>query len=139
MSNCTPLLIALASGHKQIIDFILERPNQSVVPRGDFANQDAEFEAPPNLVEYTDLSLEHECKPLLICIAKRDWASLAAIWRRTHSWDSANFYKVVETLIKMNEDEGLKQFLQPRNHFINLYYEPKFLQTLLDENPNASE
>ena len=55
MSNCTPLLVALASGHKQIIDFILESPNQSVVPRGDFASQDAEFEAPPNFVEYNDL------------------------------------------------------------------------------------
>lgn len=44
----------------------------------------------------------------MICIAKRDWASLVAIWRRKNCWDSANFNKVIETLIKLNEADGLR-------------------------------
>ena len=54
MLNATPLQIALASGNKPIIDFLLERKGQSVVPRGDFASPELEYEEPPNFIEYSD-------------------------------------------------------------------------------------
>ena len=110
-----------------------------MVPKGDFTSQELEFEDPPNLSEDIDMLLEHECKPFMICIANKDWASLNAIWRRVNAWDSNNFYKVVDTLVKINEEEGLRHFLSPRNEFINLFYQPKFLQQMLEENPNANE
>ena len=108
MLNATPLQVAIGSGNRAIIDYLLERKGQSVVPRGEFINPELDYDDPPNLVEFQDEFLQHECKTLMICIAKRDWASLIAIWRRQNCWESANFYKVIETLIKLNEADGLR-------------------------------
>jgi hypothetical protein len=34
------------------------------------------------MVEFADALLAFETKPLMICIANKDWANLAEIWRR---------------------------------------------------------
>ena len=131
--------MALASGNKPVVEYLLSREDASVVPRGDFASFEQEFEDPPHMAEFADALLAFETKPLMICIAKKDWASLNGIWRRVNCWDTPDFLAVVETLVKLNETEGLRQFLWPCSHFTTLYADKTALQSIVEENPEASE
>ena len=46
---------------------------------------------------------------------------------------------VVETLVKLDEAEGLRQFLWPCSHHITLNADKAALSSIVDENPEASE
>ena len=91
------------------------------------------------MIEFTDALLAFETKPLQICISKKDWANLREIWQRENCWDTPDFQLVVETIVKLNDAEGLRQFLWPISGCITVNADKGALQALLDENPEISE
>ena len=91
------------------------------------------------MIEFADALLAFETKPLQICIAMKDWENLCQIWRRDNCWDTCDFLLVVETLVKLNDAEGLRQFLWPISNYVTVNADKATLQIILDENSEASE
>lgn len=132
------LHVALALKANKCAVLILKNKNICIMPRADLSNMDLEPEDAPNMVDDVEFLLDFEIRPLRACIIKKDFATLAKLWRRPLVWDSCHFYKMIELFIQRKDHRSLDKLLSPKNHYVSHFYEPSALEAILQDNPEAT-